>query len=35
MKLLQEGIVLDTVDLEECKRARKRILNYHWQDHSF
>jgi hypothetical protein len=20
------------VDLEECKRTRKRILNYHWQD---
>jgi hypothetical protein len=30
MKLLQEGIVLNTANLEECKRARKRILNYHW-----
>jgi hypothetical protein len=30
MKLLQEGIVLDIVDPKECKRARKRILNYHW-----
>ncbi len=29
MDLLQEGIIPDTVDFEECKRARKRILNYH------
>jgi hypothetical protein len=29
MKLLHEGTLLDTVDLEECKRTRKRILNYH------
>jgi hypothetical protein len=29
MKLLQEGTILDTIDLEECKRSRKRILNYH------
>ncbi len=29
MKLLQEGTIPDTIDLEECKRVRKRILNYH------
>jgi hypothetical protein len=32
MKLLHEGTLPNIVDLEECKRARKRILNYHWQD---
>jgi hypothetical protein len=32
MNLLQEGIIPDTVDPKECKRARKRIPNYHWQD---
>jgi hypothetical protein len=32
MKLLHEGTLLNIVDLEECKRSRKRILNYHWQD---
>ncbi len=30
MNLLQEGAVLDIVDPKECKRAKKRILNYHW-----
>jgi hypothetical protein len=35
MKLLHEGTLPDTVDLEECKRTRKRILNYHWQDQIF
>ncbi len=30
MNLLQERILLDTIDLVESKRARKRILNYHW-----
>jgi hypothetical protein len=29
MKLLYEGILPDIIDLEESKRARKRI-NYHW-----
>jgi hypothetical protein len=29
MKLLHEGILPDTIDLEENKRARKRIINYH------
>jgi len=24
-----------TVDLEECKRVRKRILNYQWHDQIF
>jgi len=35
MNLLQEGILPDTVDPMESKKARKRILNYHWQDQSF
>jgi hypothetical protein len=30
--LLKEGILLDTVDLEESKRARKRITNYCWKE---
>ncbi len=34
MKLLQEGTVPNIVDLEECERARKRLLNYHRQDRS-
>ncbi len=34
MKLLQEGTILNTIDPKECKRTRKRILNYHWQDQS-
>ncbi len=34
MKLLQEGTLPYTIDLEECKRSRKKILNYHWQDQS-
>jgi hypothetical protein len=29
MKLLQEGTIPHIVDLEECKKTRKRILNYH------
>ncbi len=29
MKLLQEGITPDIVDLEKCKKTNKRILNYH------
>jgi len=35
LKLLHEGTLLDTIELEECKRVRKRILNNHWQDQSF
>jgi hypothetical protein len=30
MKLLHEGTLPDTVDLEECKRTRKMTLNYQW-----
>jgi hypothetical protein len=30
--LLKEGILPDTVDLEESKRARKRITNYCWKE---
>ncbi len=29
MKLLHEDTLLDIVDLEKCKRTRKRIMNYH------
>jgi len=29
MELLNAGILLDIVDLEESKKARKRIINYH------
>jgi hypothetical protein len=32
MKLLNEGIVLDTTDAKKNKRTKKRIINYHWQD---
>jgi hypothetical protein len=31
-ELLNIGILPDIVDLEENKRARKKIINYHWQD---
>ncbi len=31
MDLLQGGMLAATVDPVEFKRARKRILNYHWQ----
>jgi hypothetical protein len=30
MDLLQGGMLLDTVDPVESKRAKKRISNYHW-----
>ncbi len=30
--LLKEGILPDTVDLEESKRARKIITNYYWKE---
>jgi hypothetical protein len=30
--LLKEGILPDTVNLEESKRARKRITNYCWKE---
>jgi len=35
MKLLHEGTLPDIVDFEECKRVRKRILNYHLHDQIF
>jgi hypothetical protein len=35
MDLLQGGMLPDTVDPEESNRARKRVLNYHWQDQLF
>jgi hypothetical protein len=28
MKLLHEGILLDIINLEECKKTRKKIMNY-------
>ncbi len=34
MDLLQGGMLPNTVDHVESKRARKRILNYHWQGQS-
>ncbi len=34
MKLFLKGIAQDAIDPKECKRARKRILNYHWKDQS-
>jgi hypothetical protein len=30
MGLLKEGMLPDTMDIEESKRARKRIINYYW-----
>jgi hypothetical protein len=32
MELLSAGILPHTVDLEESKRVRKRIIHNHWQD---
>ncbi len=32
MKLMHERTLPNTIDIEECKRARKRIMNYHWQN---
>ncbi len=31
-ELLSVGILPNIVDFEESKRARKKIINYHWQD---
>jgi len=30
LDLLQGGMLLDTIDYVEARRARKRVLNYHW-----
>jgi hypothetical protein len=32
MKLLNEGILPNTTDAEENKKAKKRTINYHWHD---
>jgi hypothetical protein len=32
MGLLREGILPDIVDLEESKKAKKKIINYCWQE---
>jgi hypothetical protein len=32
MALLREGMLLDTIELEEGKRARKRASNYCWKE---
>jgi hypothetical protein len=32
MGLLTEGILPDTMDLEENKKVRKKIINYCWQE---
>jgi hypothetical protein len=29
---LKEGVIPDTIDLEESKRARKRANNYCWKE---
>ncbi len=34
MELLQTGVLPVAVDPLESKRARKRVLNYHWQGQS-
>jgi hypothetical protein len=34
LELLQGRVLPDTVDHLESKRARKRMLNYHWQGQS-
>ncbi len=34
LDLLQGGMLPDTVDTVEAKRARKRVLNYYWHDQS-
>jgi len=34
MELLQGGMLPATIDPLELKRARKKILNYHWQGQS-
>jgi len=33
--LLKEGMLLDTCDLEEGKRARRRVSNYFWREQRF
>jgi hypothetical protein len=33
LALLKEGMLLDTIDFEEGKRARKRANNYCWKEH--
>jgi len=30
LDLLQNGMLPDTVDYVEARRARKKVLNYHW-----
>jgi len=32
LTLLKEGMLLDAIDLEEGKRARKRVNNYYWKE---
>jgi len=32
MGLLKEGILLDTMDFEESKKAKNRIINYCWEE---
>jgi hypothetical protein len=31
LELLREGILPDVIDLEESKRAKKRVSNYCWK----
>jgi len=32
LELLKDGVLPDTVELEESKRARKRVINYCWKE---
>ncbi len=32
LELLKDGVLLNTVELEESKRARKRVINYCWKE---
>ncbi len=34
LDLLQKGMLPDTVDYVEARKARRRMMNYHWQDQS-
>jgi len=32
LRLIREGILSDAVDLDECRRIRKRASNYCWKE---
>ncbi len=33
LTLLKEGVLPDAIDLEECKKIKKRASNYCWKEH--